>query len=112
VLGHSQDHYGIWDRMAPGAPIERFPRTDEGWRAAWTRFAAMEPSAQPVSNTNSLGCTSGMTTTADDPASASPGNEVTVYACFPWVPPLAGILFVPSSVTMRAVITEVIQRQQ
>jgi hypothetical protein len=66
----------------------------------------------PVNNANSLGCSSGMTTAADDPASANPGNQVTVYACFPWIPPLAGILMVPSSVTMRAVITEVIQRQQ
>lgn len=66
----------------------------------------------PVTASGNLGCSSGMTTTADDPASAQPGNQVTVYACFPWTPPLAGVLMIPSSVTMRAVITEVIQRQQ
>jgi hypothetical protein len=66
----------------------------------------------PVASTGSLGCSSGMTTAADDPASSKPGNQVTVYACFPWSPPLAGVLVIPSSVTMRAVITETIQRQQ
>jgi hypothetical protein len=53
-----------------------------------------------------------MTTVTDDQASDKPGNQVTVYACFRWSPPLAGLLLIPSQVTMRAVITEVIQRQQ
>jgi hypothetical protein len=66
----------------------------------------------PIAATGSLGCSSGMTTAADDPGSAKPGNQVTVYACFRWTPPLAGVLMIPSSVTMRAVITETIQRQQ
>jgi hypothetical protein len=66
----------------------------------------------PVTNAGALGCGSGMTTAADDPSSSIPGNQVTVYACFVWTPPLAGILVIPTSVTMRAVITEVIQRQQ
>jgi hypothetical protein len=66
----------------------------------------------PIANSAALGCASGMTTSADDSGSPIPGNQVTVYACFPWTPPLGGLLFIPSSVTMRAVITEVIQRQQ
>jgi hypothetical protein len=66
----------------------------------------------PVATPETLGCSSGMTTAADDPASSKPGNLVTVYACFPWSPPLAGVLMIPSTVTMRAVITETIQRQQ
>jgi hypothetical protein len=66
----------------------------------------------PVNNTSALGCRRAMTSPADDPSSNIPGNQVTVYACFQWTPPLAGFLMVPSSVTMRAVITEVIQRQQ
>jgi len=66
----------------------------------------------PITATGSLGCTAGMTTAMDDPASSKPGNQVTVYACFPWSPPLAGVLVIPTTVTMRAVITEVIQRQQ
>lgn len=66
----------------------------------------------PVTSSASLGCRNRMTTYADDPASDVPGNQVTVYACFPWVPPLAGVLLMPSQVTMRAVVTEVIHRQQ
>ena len=48
VLGYGPDFFGIWDRQAPSAPAERFPRTDEGWRQAWTRFAGMEPNHTAV----------------------------------------------------------------
>jgi hypothetical protein len=57
----------------------------------------------------------------DDKASAiavAVGNNtsypttVTVYACFNWTPPLAGFIFIPSQVTLRAVVTEALQRQQ
>jgi hypothetical protein len=43
VLGYGADFFGIWDRSAPGAPAERYARTDEGWGRAWTRFATLEP---------------------------------------------------------------------
>jgi hypothetical protein len=43
VLGYAADYFGIWDRQSPAEPTERFPRTDEGWRQAWLRFAALEP---------------------------------------------------------------------
>lgn len=66
----------------------------------------------PVTNSGTLGCGARMTTAADDPASDVPGNQVTVYACFRWTPPLAGVLVIPSTITMRAVVTEVIHRQQ
>jgi hypothetical protein len=42
LLGYSGDHFGIWDRQSPAQPTERFPRTDEGWRQAWQRYAAIE----------------------------------------------------------------------
>ena len=48
VLGYGPDFFGIWDRSAPGTPAERYPRTDDGWRQAWTRFAGMEPHHAPV----------------------------------------------------------------
>lgn len=66
----------------------------------------------PVADVASLDCRTGMTTATDDPASDIPGNQVTAYACFRWSPPLAGVLLMPNQVTMRAVITEVIHRQQ
>ena len=48
VLGYAADSFGIWDRQAPGGPVETFPRTDDGWRSAWIRFVSLEPNHQPV----------------------------------------------------------------
>ena len=39
-------------------------------------------------------------------------TRVTAYACFDWAPPMAGFLMIPSSVTIRAGLTEIVQRQQ
>jgi TadE-like protein len=39
------------------------------------------------------------------------GNRVTAYACYEWQPPLSGFLLIPSVVTLKAVITEPIERQ-
>lgn len=39
-------------------------------------------------------------------------TTVTVYACFNWTPPMAGFVFIPSQITLRAVATEALQRQQ
>jgi hypothetical protein len=50
-LGYGVDFFGIWDRQAPSGPSERFPRTDEGWRQVWTRFAALEPNHVAVPQT-------------------------------------------------------------
>jgi len=44
LLGYAPDHFGIWDRNAPQRPVETFPRNDEGWSAAWARYAAIETS--------------------------------------------------------------------
>ena len=48
VLGYGADFFGIWDRTSPGTPAERYARTDDGWRQAWTRFAGLEPHHQAV----------------------------------------------------------------
>jgi hypothetical protein len=48
VLGYGADYFGIWDRQSPTVPTERFPRTDDGWRDAWLRFAALEPNHATV----------------------------------------------------------------
>jgi hypothetical protein len=40
------------------------------------------------------------------------GTRVTAYACFNWSPPMAGFLLIPSNVTIRAGLTEIVQRQQ
>ena len=48
LLGYGVDFFGVWDRVQPGAPIRRFPRTDEGWRQAWAAYVDMEPSHAEV----------------------------------------------------------------
>jgi hypothetical protein len=48
VLGYGDDFFGIWGRDRPGQPVERFPRTDQGWVEAWNRFHALEPQAVDV----------------------------------------------------------------
>lgn len=73
----------------------------------------------PTSDPEDIGCTSSLASTTEDKASnLSEGqgrivaNTVTAYACYIWSPPLAGFLLIPETVTLRAVITEPIQRQQ
>jgi hypothetical protein len=62
-------------------------------------------------------CSSGLFT--DDTASSTSegggritANRVTVFACYEWSPPMAGFLLIPATVTMQAVISEPIERQQ
>ena len=43
VLGYGADYFALWDRQSPSVATERWPRSDEGWRAAWVRFVALEP---------------------------------------------------------------------
>ncbi len=42
LLGYGADFFGIWDRQDPSAPVERFPRTDDGWAQAWRRYTQIE----------------------------------------------------------------------
>ena len=42
LLGYGASFFGIWDRQSPGEPVERFPRTDEGWGQAWRRYTQIE----------------------------------------------------------------------
>ena len=72
----------------------------------------------PRTNTSSISCPAPLTTSADDQASdlaaadvAPTANEVTVYACYVWRPPLLGDLL-GSSVTLQAVVTEAMQHQK
>lgn len=75
--------------------------------------------ADPTLNPGDIGCTSTLAaTTVDQASDISEGqgrivaNTVTAYACYRWSPPLAGFLLIPQTVTLRAVITEPIERQQ
>lgn len=71
----------------------------------------------PAVSAESLSCAGGLAR-SDTASSASEGqgrivaNQVTVYACTVWSPPMAGFLLIPDQVTLRAVVTEPIERQQ
>ena len=71
----------------------------------------------PTVDSGAIPCAAGIATTDQGSAvSEAPGrpvaNAITAYACYVWHPPLAGFLLIPDTVTLRAVITEPIQRQQ
>jgi hypothetical protein len=75
--------------------------------------------ADPTTSPGDIGCNNGLAATTVDQASdlsEGPGrvvaNTVTAYACYLWSPPMAGFLLIPETVTLRAVITEPIERQQ
>ncbi len=55
LLGYGTDFFGVWDRQTPGPPIMRFPRTDEGWRAAWRQFVGMEPNPADLQGAGDTG---------------------------------------------------------
>jgi hypothetical protein len=42
LLGYGRTFFGIWLRTDPSRPLERFPRDDAGWTAAWRRFTTIE----------------------------------------------------------------------
>ncbi len=48
VLGYGPDFFGIWSRENPSMATERYPRTDQGWRDAWSKFVSLEPNHMPV----------------------------------------------------------------
>ncbi len=71
----------------------------------------------PTLNPSSIRCANGLPTT-DKASNMSEkegvivANRVTAYACYAWRPPLAGFLLIPSTITLRAAITEPIERQR
>jgi hypothetical protein len=72
----------------------------------------------PVADPTGLPCPPPLTGPADDNASnlavssLGTANQVTVYACYDWRPPMAGFLLIPETVTLRATITQSLQHQR
>lgn len=64
--------------------------------------------------TNPMPLTTGSNDMASDMSASFAGtaNQVTVFACYDWEPPMAGFLLIPQSVTLKAVITETLEYQQ
>jgi hypothetical protein len=49
LLGYGRTFFGIWDRQSPSTPVEKYPRDDAGWAAAWGRFTQIETNFTEVS---------------------------------------------------------------
>jgi hypothetical protein len=102
---------GNWDAPPPGdyaAPLNTVA-------SSWSQCTI--DGADPTMDPGTIDCGAGLTT-VDTASSLSeaPGrpvaNRVTVYACMKWSPPMAGFLLIPDTITLRAVISEPIKRQQ
>jgi len=97
-----------WSSYQDGAGNYDKPPSDSTGTYTFVRCTYARVENDP----SSLTCPAATTTAADDQGSDKPGNQVTVYACFVWRPPMAGVLMIPSHVVMRAVVTEVVHHQQ
>jgi hypothetical protein len=42
VLGEVDSDYALWDAIAQGAPLRRWPLTPEGWGLAWGEYSRLE----------------------------------------------------------------------
>jgi hypothetical protein len=62
VLGYGADFFGIWNRENPSTPTERYARTDQGWRDAWSKFVQLEPNHMAVPDGTSAGAAPSATT--------------------------------------------------
>lgn len=107
---------GAYDAAPPGTydyggtPLT-YAETDHVF--AQCRIDGVDPSVAA----SSIRCISGLPTTDEasaisDATGRPVANTVTAYACYRWAPPLAGFLLIPSTIELRAVVTEPIQRQQ
>jgi len=76
LLGYSMSVYGIWDRTNPGAPVQTFPRTDDGWRQAWASYSAWEPNSAEV----------GLSASASRPTTTAPVQYSGMGGTVPVIP--------------------------
>jgi hypothetical protein len=83
-------------------------------------FDCTMDSVDPLTDTDNLPCPA-ITGVGDDTASnlavsdrelAVAANQVVLYACYNWSPPLAGFLLIPDTVVLRAVFSEGLQHQR
>lgn len=106
-----------WSGYRDAAGAHDAPPVDPGTLTPNTFFNCTIAGVDPLRNASALPCPAPATSPSDDQASnlasATHGtNRVTVYMCYRWTPPLAGFLLIPSTITMRAVVGEAVERQQ
>ena len=103
--------------QSPPDPVHDAPAFQaDGTANVWD--ACTIGGVDPAANAGDLTCPPPLTTVGDDTASnlavssLSTANQVTVYACYAWQPPLAGFLLIPDTVTLRATVSESLQHQR
>jgi hypothetical protein len=109
---------GYLDGVAPpGQPDHDAPAFQpDGTRNDWAPCTIA--SVDPAADAELLSCPPPPTVVGDDTASnlavssLSTANQVTVYACYEWQPPLAGFLLIPEAITLRATVSESLQHQR
>jgi uncharacterized protein DUF4190/zinc ribbon protein len=94
LLGYGADFFGIWDRQEPAQPVSRYPRTDDGWRAAWLAFTAEEPNSAEVGIAPTRWSSSGPPATARPP----PSGMATASLVLGVLGLVLGILSIPALV--------------
>lgn len=109
------DSTGAYDAL----PVD--PSTGLDNTFDWCTIGGVDPRTDTAAVPEPLApnsCQPPLTTASDDKASdlassdSDNSNQVTVYACYLWHPPMAGFLFIPGTVTLRAVVTEPVRYQQ
>jgi hypothetical protein len=104
---------GVPDAPPPGNYALPLGTVNSVWPQPQCTIDGVDPTVDP----SLIDCVPGLATvdTASN-LSEGPGrvvaNRVTAYACMKWSPPMAGFLLIPDTVTLRAVISEPIKRQQ
>ncbi|HEX7067389.1 MAG TPA: TadE family protein [Candidatus Limnocylindria bacterium] len=107
--GYVDDATGAYDAPPPD--------TVAGISTSWApcTIDGKDPAAQSESIPCSANLYAGTSDTASNVSEAqgrTVANQVTVFACYEWTPPLAGFLLLPDTITLRGVVSEPIQRQQ
>jgi TadE-like protein len=125
--GYRDDATNVFDAPPDELEID-IAGTPVTYQTTWApcTIDGVDPTVDP----SAIGCDSSLaTTTVDQASNMSEGtgkpvaNVVSAYACYDWAPPLGGIgihipaigvdiTIIPNTVTLRAVITEPIERQQ
>jgi hypothetical protein len=114
--GYRMDATNAFDAPPDGLTVD-LGGTPYTYQTHWSQCTI--DGADPTTNPGAINCNSSLASTTVDQASAqseAPGrpvaNTVTAYACYVWRPPMSGFLLIPDTVTLRAVVTEPIERQQ
>ena len=107
-----------WSGYRTATEYDAPPRGTYGTSFVDSAWAPCQIGGQdPTLNPEAIACQAGLAT-VDTASDMSEGqgrivaNQVTAYACLIWTPPMAGFLLMPQTVTLRAVVSEPIQRQQ